>query len=259
MAAKRRTRGSSQSPRGARSKPARKRSAAASKAKSRARGAATDVRARAAEKADRDGALLRAEIRRLRALLQDERRRFSELRSSTSRIPTLEHEIAALRREVGPQRPLFSAGVAGNTREPWLPSVVEAHLTALNDHDAAAAARLFGPGGRAFDIGSPENTLIETVLDFHHVLLAKWREFRFFPRAWHNLRSAAFLEGDASFLPPEASRRHNIVAPVSIDVLLTYDIASDGAQDRIVRFKLYYDSARIAGQLRQGSAQGSLF
>jgi ketosteroid isomerase-like protein len=167
-----------------------------------------------------------------------------------ARLRSLEAELAALRRELGPQWPLLAVqpAVDPRVRDPWMPVAVERHLTALNDHDLAPLDALLASDVVFTEAPFPQASRRgkAAVTALHADLFATWTDFRFMPRHWHNLGGAAFLEGDASFV--QRGQRNGIAAdgrPVMIDMLLIYYLTND----TICRIKLYYDAASIRAQL----------
>ena len=139
-----------------------------------------------------------------------------------------------------------------------MPPVVEAHLTALHDHDTAALDAVLAPEVVLTEVAFPEATRRgrAEATAWHADLFAAWTDFRFMPRHWHNIGGAAFLEGEASFI--QRGERHGIRArakQVSLDMLFVYHLSEAG----IGRLKLYYDAALLRRQLAAPGAQGELF
>jgi ketosteroid isomerase-like protein len=139
-----------------------------------------------------------------------------------------------------------------------MPPIVEAHLTALHDHDPAAVDAILAPDILVAEVPFPQANRRgqAAAAGWHADLFATWTDFRFMPRHWHNLGGAAFLEGEASFI--HRGERHGIRAegkPVTLDMLFVYHLSEAG----IDRLKLYYDAGSLLRQLAAPGVQGELF
>jgi ketosteroid isomerase-like protein len=231
----------------------RKRAAPVRRARSVTRNAATVRQRRVLE-------ALRTQAGTLARNLRNARRELRQANLELLRLRGIESEAETLRREIGPQRPLLTVPAPAPSAgpEPWMPPVVEAHLTALHDHDVAALEPLLAGDVVVTEAAFPDATCRSRAegLAFHRDLFATWREFRFMPRHWHNIGSVAFLEGDASFV--HRGQRHGISANgtlVTLDMLFIYHLA----EERIRRIKLYYDADSIRRQVMVPTEQGELF
>ncbi len=203
---------------------------------------------------------LRTQLRTLARNVRHVRRELRRANQELLRLRGFESEAAALRRELGPQRPLLKMAQSTPSAPPapWLPPVVEAHLTALHDHDVAALEPLLAGDVVVTEAAFPAASCRGKAegLAFHRDLFATWTEFRFMPRHWYNLGGAAFLEGEASFV--QRGQRHGISAHgelVTLDMLLIYHLS----QECIGRIKLYYDADSIRRQVTVPAAQRELF
>jgi len=139
-----------------------------------------------------------------------------------------------------------------------MPAIVEAHLTALHDHDSAALDGILAPDILVAEAPFPQASRRgqTEAMVWHADLFAVWTDFRFMPRHWHNVGGAAFLEGEASFV--QRGERHGMRAPgklVTLDMLFVYHLSDAG----IGRIKLYYDAALLHRQLSAPVAQCELF
>lgn len=202
----------------------------------------------------------RARSQKLNRSLRQARQTLRQLNHEVARLKNIEGECEALRRELGPQRPLLQMpeAAAVSAREPWVPAVVETHLTALHDQDVAAVAALLTPDAVVIEAPFPDASVAgkEQVVAFHANLLSKWTDFRFMPLHWHNLGGAAFLEGEATFV--QRGERCGLRADgkvVTMDMFLIYHLAAG----QIARLKLYYDAAGLRRQLARPGVQGELF
>lgn len=203
---------------------------------------------------------VRADVTRLRSDLRRVRRELRQARIELERLRGIEREAEGLRRELGPQRPLLPLPnpVPGTARDPWMPPIVETHLTVLHDHDVAALDGILTPDIVVTEVPFPlaSRQGPDDARAWHAELFAAWTDFRFMPRHWHNVGGAAFLEGEASFI--QRGERHGIRAQaklVTLDMLLIYHLSEAG----IGRIKLYYDGATLRRQLATPGVQGELF
>jgi ketosteroid isomerase-like protein len=202
---------------------------------------------------------LRAAVLMLRSNLRRTRKDLRRAHVETDRLRSLETEVEALRRVVGPQWPLLPLpDPPAAAREPWMPRIVETHLTALHDHDVAAVDGVLATDVVVTEAPFPQVTWRgrAEVAAWHSDLFRVWTDFRFMPRHWHNIGGAAFLEGGASFI--QRGERHGMRANgklVTLDMLLVYHLSEVG----IGRIKLYYDAASLRRQVSAPSGQGELF